>query len=160
MDVDDAVGELVDEVGWNLRQEASKDDIVTSANSLYHESGFIQKLLTRDNSRRHSELLSAHEGISIATAGHDNRDLHFWFVGEVADDVFAVGAASCDKDGEFDCFAHGLINVLIQFGKVESLQNQCPQSPMLSQQPPWHPPHVDDVQGRNGNDPVRQQTHG
>ena len=42
MDVDDSIGELVNEIGRNLRQEASEDDEVTSTDCLNHKSGFIQ----------------------------------------------------------------------------------------------------------------------
>ena len=136
MDVDDSVGELINKIGRNLRQETSEDDEVTSTNSLYHESRFIKELLPCNDGSGYPQLFGAYQGISITAAGHDNRNLHIWFIGEVTDDVFAVSAASCDEDGEFNRFAHGLIIVLILFGKVESLQIRCPLSQVPSLQQP------------------------
>ena len=80
MDIDDPVGKLIDEVSGNLGQEACEDDVVTSANGMYHEPGLVNKLLTCDNSRRHSELFGAHKSIGIAAAGHHNGYLHFRFI--------------------------------------------------------------------------------
>ena len=68
MDVDDAVGELVDEVCRNLRKEACENDEVASANGLNHESWFVEELLSCDDGSGYSQFLCTYERISVAAA--------------------------------------------------------------------------------------------
>ena len=106
-DVDDPVWELVNQVGRYLREETCENDIIATAHGLDDESWFVDELLSGDDCSGHAKFFGTYKCIGISTAAHNNGNLYFVrFVLEVADDVFAVCAASSHEDGEFDGFAH------------------------------------------------------
>lgn len=100
MDVDDAVGELGNEVFGYFGEETGEDDVVATGDGVEDELGVIVELLTGDDGGGYAEALGADEGVGVATAADDDGDLDVGAGLEVADDVFAVGAASGDEDGE------------------------------------------------------------
>lgn len=121
MNVDDAVGEVVDEVCWNLGEKTCEDDVVAAAHGLNHAPWFVEQLLTGDDGGGHSEFLGAHKGVGVAAAAHDDGYLHFGLSLEVADDIFTVCTTSCDEDGEPDRFLHDVM-YLFFFWELKELE--------------------------------------
>ena len=88
-------------------EETCENDIIATAHGLDDESWFVDELLSGDDCSGHAKFFGTYKCIGISTAAHNNGNLYFVrFVLEVADDVFAVCAASSHEDGEFDGFAH------------------------------------------------------
>ena len=54
MDVDDAVGEHINQIDGYLRQEASQDDVVAVTHCLHHKPGLVQQLQTSDDGGGHA----------------------------------------------------------------------------------------------------------
>ena len=54
MDVDDAVGEHINQIDGYLGQEACQDDVVAVTHCLHHKPGLVQQLLTGDDGGGHA----------------------------------------------------------------------------------------------------------
>ena len=65
MDIDDAVGEDVQQVFWHLGQEAGQDDIVASLHGAEHQLLVVVELLAGDNRGLHTEVLGTHDGVGV-----------------------------------------------------------------------------------------------
>lgn len=102
VDVDDATGVSLHQIGGHFGQEACQDDVVAAVDGAEHEVGVVVELLAGDDGGGHAQSLGAHEGVGIRAAADDDGDFHVGVVLEVLDDVLAVGSAAGHEDGEAD----------------------------------------------------------
>ena len=95
MDIDNPVGEGIDQEVWNQRQPTCQNDeadVVLTQQGQHHI--WIMQISLRGNSRRHTEPFGPiqNEGVCLIT---DNESaVHALGVSKVFDQVLAVGTAA------------------------------------------------------------------
>ena len=100
MDIDDAVGESLDEVLWHFGEEAGKDDVVAAFSSGKDTVWLFVELLACDDGSGYAEIVGAGDSVRVCAAAHYDRDGHMFVALKMSDDVFTIGASSADEDGE------------------------------------------------------------
>ena len=100
MDIDDAVGESLDEVLWHFGEEAGKDDVVAAFSSGKDTVWLFVELFACDDGSGYAEIVGAGDSVRVCAAAHYDRDGHMFVALKMSDDVFTIGASSADEDGE------------------------------------------------------------
>lgn len=101
MEVEYPMGIGVDEVRRNYEQESSQNDEIDIVFFEQIEHFFlVLEVGFRNDGRRDVQSLGSHECKGIGAVADNERNADFIVVGEIADDVFAVGAAAGNENGE------------------------------------------------------------